>query len=65
MLMDRSCKNTYLSVITPWIPAKMGPAELQLHRMSGFSHTEEWGGVGWSEKELTGVGRYLHAINIP
>lgn len=39
----------------------MGPAELQLYKMSGFSHTEE-SGAGWSGEELTGVGRYRQAI---
>lgn len=39
----------------------MGPAELQLYKMSRFSHTEE-SGVGWSEEELTG-GRKISPCN--
>lgn len=39
MLIDAGCNNTYLSAITPWISANMGHTELQLYKMSGFSHT--------------------------
>lgn len=38
-LIDVGCNNTYLTVITPWIPAKTGHTEMQLYTVSGFSHS--------------------------
>ena len=64
MLIDAGCNNTYLSAITPWIPAKMGHTELQLYKMSGFSHTAKSREQGGQERSWVGAERHLHSMNI-
>lgn len=69
-LIDAGCDNTYLSVIAPWIPAKMGHTELQLCKMSGFFHTAKNRQQGGQEKRgkktyfWVGPEICLHLMNI-